>query len=193
MYEHLDTEIANTRYVLAAHFLRDCNLVLEVGGSSLHHHLIPSHTRAIWCVDPLAPQGYWNHVTNFRMPVHCFTFNGIPNEHDRYARYGMCLLGLELFDDGFAGGGDGELSTQAVVDHIHRFDTVVFDYVEENERALKQITEIESECIESDMRCTVDMRTGWLHDSKYLEPNESFSKPRRFCVYRRDGRDSDSA
>ena len=66
-WRYLESEALKTRYVLAAHYLRDCDTILEVGGykTPITGFLTGDHNSVV-VVDPLVapskPASTWRHV-----------------------------------------------------------------------------------------------------------------------------------
>lgn len=184
-YSHLSTPIADTRYLLAAHYLDVADNVVEVGGHRIGHFLPEHHprdrnTRHIWCIDPSAPEPkHWEKHRVYPMPATAFNFN-VLEEHR--GRKGLCLLGLEMYDEEY-GVGSGMLSCERIAENLHHFDTVVIEFVVENPVAKTQALILLGAAVYGcDMTRTIQFTTQWVSDSKYPEPNESFSKTREFWV-----------
>ena len=122
MYEYLNTEVADSRYALAAHYLAPCSHIVEVGGHRLRHFMSPF---SLWSIDPVPVTGHSPNAQMLNVPVSHFNFDIIPrNVHHSN---GLCLLGLELYD-GEHGVGRGEASIQHVASNVDRFDIMVVEY-----------------------------------------------------------------
>ena len=192
MYEYLSTEVADSRYVLAAHYLAPCTHIVEVGGHRLHHFM--NHQFAMWSVDPVPVTGYQSNVRMLNIPVCDFDFANIPR--NAHHSNGLCLLGLELYD-GEHGIGRGEASIQKVANNVDRFDMIVVEYMPCNpsqwcanhELAYVQAQRIDDACRASaSLYLSIELELKFRQDDKYSSeqrPEESFFRKRIFRVYER--------
>ena len=131
-YSHLQTDIADTRYVMAAHFLEPCQHIVEVGGNRIRHFMRDEHPRDrnprhFWSIDPSAEAEHWERARTYNMPVTAFNFG---NALRLKKQNGLCLLGLEMYDENED---DDEISSiQHVCENAGHFDRVVIEFVESN-------------------------------------------------------------
>ena len=175
-YSHLSTEVADTRYALAAHFLKGCSHIVEVGGHRLHDFL-PGPT--FFNVDPLAPQDeYWHKCFTYKTQVTSLNFENLLRSG---WRNGLCCLGLEMYDEEY-GEGIGLGSAHHLCTNMDRFDVLVLEYVESNQVARQQALLLCGAARATDMEVKLITETKWMHDGKYQEPNASFHKTRAFVV-----------
>ena len=189
MYKYLHTEVADSRYALAAHYLSSCSHIIEIGGHRLHHFMSPF---SLWSVDPVPVTGYQANVHMLNMPVCDFDFANIPR-NVRHSN-GLCLLGLELYD-GEHGVGRGEASIQKIANNVDRFDMIVVEYMpcnpskwcEDHELAYWQAQVIDDACRASaSLYLSVELELKFRQDDKYSSeqrPEESFFRKRIFRVY----------
>lgn len=179
-YSHLAAPIADTRYVQAAHYLRNCNTLVEVGGHRLHQFMGKDVWRQFHNIDPAAEISYNSGIQTHCMPVTEFDFGLVlPTREEKR---GLCLLGMELYDHTY-GVGSGIASIEHIANNIHLFDTIVIEFVESNPIARDQSLVLLSAGHESSrMRRTIRFMSQWINDDKYPQHNTSFRKPREFWV-----------
>ena len=184
-YSHLASPIADTRYVLAAHYLRGCRMLVEVGGHRLHSFLGGDIFRQVWNIDPTVEQGQYTHgVMNVALSVKDFDFEVVDKCHvpTGQGKKGICLLGMEMYDN-VPGLGSGVESVENIGNNLSRFDIAVIEFVGSNPVAHAQSLMLYGAAgYGAGMTRTVHFTTQWSHDHKYPEPNESFQKVRDFWV-----------
>jgi hypothetical protein len=190
-YEYLSTDVADSRYVLAAHYLASCTHIVEVGGHRLHHFM--DHHLSMWSIDPVGVTEHHPHVRMLDMPVCNFDFDTIP--FSECQKTGLCLLGLGLYD-GEHGVGRGEASIQNVADNVARFDMVVVEFMPCNPSqwckrphpyVLAQV--IDDACRASaSLYPFIELELKFRQDNEYFSkqrPEEYFFRKRIFRVYKK--------
>ncbi len=182
-YSHLQTPIADTRYVMAAHYLEPCEHIIEVGGHRIKDFMPDEHPRDrnprfFWNIDPSANAESWDQVKTYKMPVTAFSFD---NTLAGRTKNGLCLLGMEMYDEEY-GHGEGMQSAQHICKSMHHFNIVVMEFVGSNHVAYQQSLLILGAARAVGFGTTVCFTTQWAVDNKYPEPNASFSKVRDFWV-----------
>ena len=187
-YSHLQTPVADTRYALAAHYLKSCDYIVEIGGDRLHGILGPgSPHRRYWNVDPGAKPLAFPYGITYNMPVCDFDFGLIPNEPQGVweKKYGLCILGMEMYDCVY-GDGSGIKSVENIAHNMHRFDRIVMDFVPTNLVAKAQsLILLGAAAYGNNFKRTVCMTVCWETPNQEEPCNESFSKPRQFWVLER--------
>jgi len=190
-YDHLTTSIAQTRYAMAANFLNDCRLVLEIGGSrycSIDSFMTDERERVLVVGNDILDMEVWEDgVRYFNNSVEDFPFGQHLNGYNE-GNIGLCILGLELLPK------QPDTDPLAVlISEIHRFDKVVIDYVTTNELASRQSIILSGALQAADIELVIDMVFEWQFDRKYfvtkeaqgLEPSPSFFRQRRLMVFER--------
>ena len=98
-WKYLDSEAFSTRSVIAAHFLRDCPLVIEIGGggTTIDGFLTARHQRVV-VVDPLVREQPAGKLGDDRSSVRYIRarFQDLEWRINQSKRYGLVMLGLEL-------------------------------------------------------------------------------------------------
>jgi hypothetical protein len=191
-YGHLEIPISDTRYVQAAHFLRDCKTIVEVGGSRLHKFMGRGIWRQFYNIDPfiessndMAVRNYaavhnYAAVRNYAKAIHQFHFPLIVPERDE--KRGLCILGMEMYDFQY-GVGAGVISVAHIIESIHMFDSVILEFVESNSVSNAQAFMLLNAATSAlTMKRTIRLSTQWQHDEQYVQPNDSFGKTREFWV-----------
>lgn len=187
-HDHLLTDAAETRQVLAAHYMNDCDIVVEVGGGRNPVYGYMESSPMTYVIDP---DGEWEHYAELRhmkMPLQAFNFDNLIGTG---RRKGLCMLGMELvhFDkDREAGLAD---PVEFLISKLTWFNRVVIEYVTSNTESEAQAFMLHGALEALGVNCILDFRTTWQFDRKYFvtkeaqgqEPNPSFYKERRFLVY----------
>lgn len=96
--DYLITEAAQCRYVIAAHFLRECSHVIEIGGfkTPITQYLTGTH-ESVTVYDPLMQDRTENHLNGQRCQVRYISesFQDAKLEVGS-GTYGLIMLGLSL-------------------------------------------------------------------------------------------------
>jgi len=133
---HLAGRGAEVRQVMAAHFLRDCSEVIEIGGAGLPITAFLTHRpRAVTVIDPKIAPFAAETLHGAPCQVHHLAakLQAVPLT-PRPGRYGLVLLGLSLKPFGAKPALDSSLLTLA-----RGAAVIVIDYALNLERATAQV------------------------------------------------------
>ncbi len=136
---HLSGPGAPVRQVMAAHFLRDCPHIIEIGGAGLPiARFLTHHPKSVRVIDPK--------ITAYRAD----RLNGQPCDVEYIPKklqavaldplpepYGLVILGLSLKPFGMQGAIDPRL-----LSWIDRAQLVVIDYPIQRDRSMEQLPQL---------------------------------------------------
>jgi predicted O-methyltransferase YrrM len=98
-WKYLESEAFSTRSVVAAHFLRDCPMVIEIGGgrATIDSFLTGRHQRVV-VVDPFLRERRVGAIDDGRCAVQHIRarFQDVDWRIEQPGKYGLVMLGLEL-------------------------------------------------------------------------------------------------
>ena len=136
---HLSGPGSPVRQVMAAHFLRDCDDVIEIGGAGLPiSRYLTHHPRSVTIIDPKIEayeadtlNGQPCHVEYIPQKLQAVELEPKPFE------YGLVLLGLSLKPFGQRGAVDPRL-----IRWIDQAKIVIIDYPLKRDRSIEQLPEL---------------------------------------------------
>ena len=116
VWSYMASEVFQTRYLVAAHYLRNCDHILEVGGCStpITNYLQGPHA-SVTVVDPLVEPLESNELNNQRCVV-----RHLPQRIEEYTPSGR--------ENGFVVLGMPQLPLQPVLDIMRRCDVSVLEF-----------------------------------------------------------------
>jgi hypothetical protein len=177
---HLEGPASSVRQVLAAHFLRDCPHIVEIGShTSPITPYITHRPLSVLCVDPKTPPFESESLHGHSCKVRHIDrkFQDVEYDYQPHT-YGLVLLGYSLKPFGRK-----EPLGELLFSLVDNARTVVIDYAPELERASSQVPLIVSRSSLSAV-CCFDIR---LNDQQV---NDSPYALRRFHVLKTaDGKD----
>lgn len=163
--QHLGGPASSVRQVLAAHFLRDCPHIVEIGShASPITPYITHRPLSVLCVDPKTPpfesEGLHGHPCKVRHIGR--KFQNVEYDYQPHT-YGLVLLGYSLKSSGRK-----EPLGELLFSLIDNARIVVIDYAPELERASSQVPLIVNRPSLSSMCCfDIKLNDQQINDSPY--------------------------
>ena len=195
-YTHLTTEVANSRYAMAAPWFKGLTGVIEIGGanSCIADFLDPGTYKHAVIIDPAIDlvqtsgfevKGLWCNRCGSREAIvgkrkaffqEANLDGHLANMYDSET-LGLCMMGVELICD-----------EDDLVEHIkpviERSSVICLDHVVSNRTAEHQIKMFEEWAAESGSMKAIELILNFKYDAGYTaDIVPSFHKSRRFVVY----------
>ena len=183
-YDHLGTNALNTRYVLAADYVKGVDAVLEIGGTDLWRFLPwKFHTNTLKntldCIDPVAgerPMATGVHFCN--KTIQEFSLEEYVHKH-RSRTKAAVLIGIEM-----------EITRPdllKLIEDLSSFDLIIMDHVMSNQTADLQASMMANAFLYRQFRLKTELMLAARYDHRYMtsktEYTPSFFKNRLFQVF----------
>lgn len=174
---HLSGPGSPVRQVMAAHFLRDCETVIEIGGAGLPiARFLTHHPKAVTVIDPKIEPFRAEHLNGAPCRVEYIQakFQAVTLEPEP-GEYGLVILGLSLKPFGRQGAIDPRL-----IRWVDQAKIVIIDYPVNRDRSSEQFPELVGRgTLEELVRIKLQIEDVQLRQSEFSERYFLVYKPKR--------------
>jgi len=183
-YDHLTTNAMRSRYILAAHHVKEESSILEIGGTQMwevlpwNFHQLNCY-KTVDCIDPCAGKApLLKGVTYHNTTVQEFDMKEYLNRNKERTKAAV-LIGIEMEIDR-----DGIFD---LADNLLQFDMVVLDHVISNKTADYQALIMGNAFKYGDFSLKVELLIAARYDHEYMSTRDEYTpslfKNRLFQVF----------
>ena len=185
-FDFLDSESANLRYVIAAHHLRDCDYVIEIGGRKIGDFLT-HNPKITLIIDPLFDQQYVKYGKDSSYIAHVPKFyQDYDFSHilEREGTKGLVLLGFMLKRELTQEGKNDDL--EKLKELFTGMDVVILDTMIRDTAGYRNFLEAVKLAEECGLTKVMERKTETMIDTSY-EGAQAYkvTKPRHYFLFRR--------
>jgi hypothetical protein len=187
-FDFLDTESADLRYVIAAHHLRDCDYVIEIGGRKMGDFLT-HRPKVTLIIDPLFDEHlvrYYDSSSNITKVPEFYQDYNFTWILERPGTKGLVLLGFMLKRELTQKGKNDDL--QKLRELFTHMDVVILDTMIRDTDGYKNFLEAVNLAEECGLTKVMERKIETIYDSSYQgDQADKVTKPRHYFLFRRNG------
>lgn len=186
-FDFLDTESADLRYVIAAHHLRGCDYVIEIGGRKMGDFLT-HRPKVTLIIDPLFERHlvrYLDTSSNITQVPEFYQDYNFTWILERPGTKGLVLLGFMLKRELTQEGKNDDL--QKLKELFTHMDVVILDAMIRETTGYQNFLEAVKLAEECGLTKVMERKTETIYDSSYQGgQSHKVVKPRHYFLFKRD-------